>query len=54
MILYILALMLVPFFFIFVYQKWKKDNNLMIIHVENDFNQKYQYYLIKNKVGFHE
>lgn len=49
MILYILALMLIPFFFKFVYKSWKKDNNLMIIHVENDFDRKYQEYLIKKK-----
>jgi hypothetical protein len=52
--MYILVLMLVPFFFKFVYKKWKKDNNLMVLHIEKDFDRKYQEYLIKNKVGFYE
>lgn len=34
-------------FFSLVYFKWTNDNDLMIIHVEKDFNEKYQYYLIK-------
>jgi len=53
-ILYIIALMLIPVFFNIVFRIWKKDNNIMTIHVSNDFDRKYQEYLIKKKVGFYE
>lgn len=46
-ILYVIALMLVPIFFLYVKNKWLKDNDLMTIHVKKDFQQKYSEYIVK-------
>lgn len=46
-ILYILALMLVPIFFVYVKKIWLRDNDLMVIHVKRDFNEKYSEYIVK-------